>query len=106
MCLFIFTPHSSEKNQLRWARNRLETDVCVAGHQVADPDVIQSYVKRVSSSCSVFGMIIVWQTIWLASYSWHPVSVRGAVVELRASFCKNCFEESHIRILRCNDKSN
>ncbi|XP_047461279.1 raftlin [Mugil cephalus] len=38
---------SSEKNQLRWARNRLETDVCVAGHQVADPEVIQSYVKRI-----------------------------------------------------------
>lgn len=38
---------SSEKSQLRWARHRLETDVCVAGHQVADPEVIQSYVKRI-----------------------------------------------------------
>ncbi|XP_008290000.1 raftlin [Stegastes partitus] len=38
---------SSEKSQLRWARNRLETDVCVAGHQAADPEVIQSYVKRI-----------------------------------------------------------
>ncbi|XP_039977884.1 raftlin [Xiphias gladius] len=38
---------SSEKSQLRWARHRLETDVCVAGHQAADPDVIQSYVKRI-----------------------------------------------------------
>ncbi|XP_028284467.1 raftlin isoform X2 [Parambassis ranga] len=38
---------SSEKSQLKWARNRLETDVCVAGHQVADPEVIQSYVKRI-----------------------------------------------------------
>ncbi|XP_068567113.1 raftlin [Cebidichthys violaceus] len=38
---------SSEKSQLRWARHRLETDVCVAGHQTADPEVIQSYVKRI-----------------------------------------------------------
>ncbi|XP_059205681.1 raftlin [Centropristis striata] len=38
---------SSEKSQLRWARHRLETDVCMAGHQVADPEVIQSYVKRI-----------------------------------------------------------
>uniref|UniRef100_A0A8D3AV68 Raftlin, lipid raft linker 1a n=1 Tax=Scophthalmus maximus TaxID=52904 RepID=A0A8D3AV68_SCOMX len=38
---------SSEKSQLRWSRHRLETDVCVAGHQTADPEVIQSYVKRI-----------------------------------------------------------
>ncbi|KAF3707585.1 Raftlin Raft-linking protein [Channa argus] len=38
---------SSEKSQLRWARHRLETDVCVAGHQAADPEMIQSYVKKV-----------------------------------------------------------
>ncbi|XP_010748204.3 raftlin [Larimichthys crocea] len=38
---------SSEKSQLRWGRHRLETDVCVAGHQSADPEVIQSYVKRI-----------------------------------------------------------
>ncbi|KAM9385612.1 raftlin [Pholidichthys leucotaenia] len=38
---------SSEKKTLRWAKNRLETDVCVAGHQVADPEMIQSYVKRI-----------------------------------------------------------
>ncbi|XP_041665436.1 raftlin [Cheilinus undulatus] len=38
---------SSEKSQLRWSRHRLETDVCVAGHQAADPEVIQSYVKRI-----------------------------------------------------------
>ncbi|XP_040909503.1 raftlin [Toxotes jaculatrix] len=38
---------SSEKSQMRWARHRLETDVCVAGHQAADPEVIQSYVKRI-----------------------------------------------------------
>ncbi|XP_030003639.1 raftlin [Sphaeramia orbicularis] len=38
---------SSEKSQLRWSRHRLETDVCVAGNQAADPDVIQSYVKRI-----------------------------------------------------------
>ncbi|KAF3833724.1 hypothetical protein F7725_024928 [Dissostichus mawsoni] len=37
---------SSEKSQLRWSRQRLETDVCVASHQAADPEVIQSYVKR------------------------------------------------------------
>lgn len=47
--LFQFSPCSSEKSQLRWGRHRLETDVCVAGHQSADPEVIQSYVKRVSS---------------------------------------------------------
>ncbi|CAJ1083857.1 raftlin isoform X2 [Xyrichtys novacula] len=38
---------SSEKSQLKCGRHRLETDVCVAGHQVADPEVIQSYVKRI-----------------------------------------------------------
>nr|XP_046272722.1 raftlin [Scatophagus argus] len=38
---------SSEKSQLRWGRHHLETDVCVAGHQSADPEVIQSYVKRI-----------------------------------------------------------
>ncbi|KAF7668484.1 hypothetical protein LDENG_00010040 [Lucifuga dentata] len=38
---------SSEKSQLRWAGGRLETDVCVAGHQAPDPEVIQSYVKRI-----------------------------------------------------------
>ncbi|KAK5911414.1 hypothetical protein CgunFtcFv8_005591 [Champsocephalus gunnari] len=38
---------SSEKSQLRWSRQRLETDVCVASHQAADPEVIQSYVKRI-----------------------------------------------------------
>ncbi|XP_068189338.1 raftlin [Antennarius striatus] len=38
---------SSEKNQLRWGRHCLETDVCVAGHQSADPEAIQSYVKRI-----------------------------------------------------------
>ncbi|XP_071752681.2 raftlin [Centroberyx gerrardi] len=38
---------SSEKSQLRWAGRRLETDVCVAGHQAPDPEVIQNYVKRI-----------------------------------------------------------
>lgn len=47
MCLIW--PCSSEKSQMRWARQRLETDVCVAGHQAADPEVIQSYTKKVSS---------------------------------------------------------
>ncbi|KAM7384050.1 hypothetical protein PAMA_011413 [Pampus argenteus] len=37
---------SLEKSQLILARHRLETDVCVAG-QVADPEVIQSYVKKI-----------------------------------------------------------
>ncbi|KAI3358018.1 hypothetical protein L3Q82_003042 [Scortum barcoo] len=37
----------SEKSQMGWGRHRLETDVCVAGHQAADPEVIQSYVKRI-----------------------------------------------------------
>ncbi|KAM9823568.1 raftlin [Neosynchiropus ocellatus] len=38
---------SLEKSHLTWTRHRLETDVCVAGHQAADPDAIQSYVKRI-----------------------------------------------------------
>ncbi|KAM9737806.1 raftlin isoform 2-T2 [Menidia menidia] len=38
---------SSEKSQPRWAGSRLETDVCVAGRQAADPEAIQSYVKRI-----------------------------------------------------------
>lgn len=42
-----FSPRSSEKSQLRWGRRRLETEVCVAGHQSADPEVIQNYVKKV-----------------------------------------------------------
>lgn len=46
---FHFSSCSSDKSQLRWARHHLETDVCVAGHQAADPEVIQSYVKKVSS---------------------------------------------------------
>ncbi|XP_013866682.1 raftlin [Austrofundulus limnaeus] len=39
--------HSSEKSHLKWARNRLETDVCVASQQAADPEMIQSYVKKI-----------------------------------------------------------
>nr|XP_057903758.1 raftlin isoform X2 [Doryrhamphus excisus] len=39
---------SWEKSQeRRWWRHGLETDVCAAGHQAADPEVIQSYVKRI-----------------------------------------------------------
>ncbi|KAM3858443.1 raftlin [Diretmus argenteus] len=38
---------SAEKSQLRWAGRRLETDVCVAGHQAPDPEAIQNYVKRI-----------------------------------------------------------
>lgn len=55
MCLIFLIPFScsSEKSQLKWSRHRLETDVCVAGNQAADPDVIQSYVKRVSALSSV-----------------------------------------------------
>lgn len=45
--IFYFLPRSSEKSQLRWGRHRLETDVCVAGHQSADPEAIQNYVKKV-----------------------------------------------------------
>lgn len=49
-CVNSFVPlHSSEKGQLWWGRHRLDTDVCVAGHQSADPEVIQSYVKKVGS---------------------------------------------------------
>ncbi|PWA15437.1 hypothetical protein CCH79_00008438 [Gambusia affinis] len=38
---------SPEKSQLRWARNRLETEVCVASQQAADPEAIQNYVKKI-----------------------------------------------------------
>ncbi|KAM9776760.1 raftlin isoform X2 [Syngnathus typhle] len=38
------TPSCHEK---RWWKHRLETDVCAAGHQAADPEVIQNYVKRI-----------------------------------------------------------
>lgn len=47
MSSFSFYLSSSEKSQLRWGRHRLETDVCVAGHQSADPEAIQNYVKKV-----------------------------------------------------------
>uniref|UniRef100_UPI0037E8117C raftlin n=1 Tax=Semicossyphus pulcher TaxID=241346 RepID=UPI0037E8117C len=49
---------SSEKNQLRWGRHRLETDVCVAGHQAADPEVIQSYVKRIQDVAEQGSMFV------------------------------------------------
>ncbi|KAM4725869.1 raftlin [Anableps anableps] len=38
---------SPEKSLLRWARNRLETEVCVASQQAADPEAIQNYVKKI-----------------------------------------------------------
>ncbi|XP_014884510.1 raftlin isoform X2 [Poecilia latipinna] len=38
---------SPEKSQLRWARNRLETEVCVASQQAADLEAIQNYVKKI-----------------------------------------------------------
>lgn len=46
---FLIQFHSLEKSNLRWARHRLETDVCVASQQAADPEVIQNYVKKVGS---------------------------------------------------------
>ncbi|CAB1320583.1 unnamed protein product, partial [Coregonus sp. 'balchen'] len=33
--------------RLKWAGLRLETDVCVAGQQAPDPEVIQNYVKKI-----------------------------------------------------------
>lgn len=51
LLLFFRLPptSSSEKSQRGWgAGPRLETDVCVAGQQAADPELIQSYVKKVS----------------------------------------------------------
>ncbi|KAL0961837.1 hypothetical protein UPYG_G00332310 [Umbra pygmaea] len=38
---------SAEKTELKWARRRLETDVCVSGQQSPDPEVIQNYVKKI-----------------------------------------------------------
>lgn len=57
---FFSCIHSSEKSQLRWAGRRLETDVCVAGHQAPDPEVIQNYVKRVSG---IKQMWILWRIV-------------------------------------------
>nr|XP_046217501.1 raftlin-like [Oncorhynchus gorbuscha] len=48
--VLIRETHSSEKSQLMWAGHRLETDVCVAGHQAPDPDVIQNYVKKIQDA--------------------------------------------------------
>ncbi|KAM4630642.1 raftlin [Polymixia lowei] len=45
--VLIRETQSSEKSQLKWAGRRLETDVCVAGHQAPDPEVIQNYVKKI-----------------------------------------------------------
>ncbi|XP_061885271.1 raftlin isoform X1 [Entelurus aequoreus] len=41
------TPSWEKSQERRRWRHRLETDVCAAGHQAADPEVIQSYVKRI-----------------------------------------------------------
>ncbi|XP_045077948.1 raftlin [Coregonus clupeaformis] len=48
--ILIRETHSSEKTQLKWAGRRLETDVCVAGQQAPDPDVIQNYVKKIQDA--------------------------------------------------------
>lgn len=45
--VLIRESHSSERRELRWCRHRLETDVCVGGNQAADPELIQSYVKKI-----------------------------------------------------------
>ncbi|XP_055013091.1 raftlin [Boleophthalmus pectinirostris] len=39
--------HSWERRELRWCRHRLETDVCLGGNQEPDPEIIQSYVKKI-----------------------------------------------------------
>ncbi|XP_019905759.2 raftlin isoform X2 [Esox lucius] len=44
--VLIKETQSSEKSQLKWV-GRLETDVCVAGHQAPDPEIIQNYVKKI-----------------------------------------------------------
>ncbi|XP_077447098.1 raftlin isoform X1 [Stigmatopora argus] len=41
------TPSGEKNHDKRWWRRGLETDVCAAGQQVADPEVIQSYVKKI-----------------------------------------------------------
>ncbi|XP_029590590.1 raftlin [Salmo trutta] len=48
--VLIRETHSSEKTQLKWAGRRLEADVCVAGQQAPDPDVIQNYVKKIQDA--------------------------------------------------------
>eukprot|EP00063_Salmo_salar_P059027 XP_014033862.1 PREDICTED: raftlin-like isoform X2 [Salmo salar] len=48
----------SSENQLKWAGLRLETDVCVAGQQAPDPEVIQNYVKKIQDMAEQ-GMLFV-----------------------------------------------
>ncbi|XP_055733026.1 raftlin [Salvelinus fontinalis] len=55
--VLIRETHSSE-NQLKWAGLRLETDVCVAGQQDPDPEVIQNYVKKIQDMAEQ-GMLFV-----------------------------------------------
>lgn len=45
--VLIRQTHSVERRELRWCRHRLETDVCVGGTQAPDPELIQSYVKKI-----------------------------------------------------------
>ncbi|KAJ0003539.1 hypothetical protein NQD34_008637 [Periophthalmus magnuspinnatus] len=45
--VLIRETQSWERRELRWCRHRLETDVCVGGNQAADPELIQSYVKKI-----------------------------------------------------------
>nr|XP_046165614.1 uncharacterized protein LOC124002284 [Oncorhynchus gorbuscha] len=55
--VLIRETHSSE-NELKWAGLRLETDVCVAGQQAPDPEVIQNYVKKIQDMAEQ-GMLFV-----------------------------------------------
>uniref|UniRef100_A0A146ZUY1 Raftlin n=1 Tax=Fundulus heteroclitus TaxID=8078 RepID=A0A146ZUY1_FUNHE len=50
--------HSQERSQLRWARNRLETEVCVASQQAADPEAIQNYVKKIQDVAEQGAMFV------------------------------------------------
>ncbi|XP_015229600.1 PREDICTED: uncharacterized protein LOC107084323 [Cyprinodon variegatus] len=49
---------SLEKSQLRWVKNRLETEVCVASQQAADPEAIQNYVKKIQDVAEQGSMFV------------------------------------------------
>lgn len=112
---FYFSPRSSEKSQLRWGRRRLETDVCVAGHQAADPELIQSYVKRVSSvfcnhsNCTLcFGFSKVESIGSLRILTTKLVSMlffllKDVVVAIKRSLVAPCWSNRMSRICRACD---
>lgn len=75
---------------MRWGRHRLETDVCVAGHQSADPEVIQSYVKRVSSMA---GVMMPTELVRSHTFNGFFFKKRCMKLEIRATNVTNVFDK-------------